>query len=681
MMRWIIDWSACALVKSLGWLLCHLPPSIALSLGECLGSLAFWFSSKRRRIGERNLRAAFDGRFSVGEIRQIIRRSFAQIGAGMIELLRLPVIDKAYRERYLHLEGIAHLEQAIASGRPVVLLTGHYGNWELLSIVAALIGHPIAALARFQPKLPRLYRLLVSYRESKGCVVVLKGSMRRLFSALKEGMPVGIVGDQASRRGVFVDFFGRQAGFASGPFSLAARSHAWIVPAFIHRLHGPHHRVVIEPAFSLSTDVEDSTAIREGIERFAQILARHITQDPHPWLWMHKRWKRTPSRKILLLSDGKAGHVKQSLAVVEVLRQQHPQLDCQRIEIRWRSRLCRALALLWSGWLPHWGGATCLRLMLTPQSAHALLSRYADLIISCGSGMIPANLLWASENGAKSVVIMNPSPVPLNRFSLVIAPQHDGLPRRSNVVQVPGALSALPDDELQKAAERLYNHPRFRREFALRVRSKNAISATSPLRHLATKGGISGRTLSRQDPAMALFIGGESPTHTIGVTFAQALVEQVSRACQSTGGWYLVTTSRRTAPAVEQALSERCGSDPQCGVLIVASRDPLEGTMEGLLALADVAVVTGESISMVSEACSAGRPVIVVEPPARPHPFRKAPTKQHRFITGLAQEGYVRLCSTSQVAETIGEVLQERHPGRRLDALTVVREALLRLFY
>jgi KDO2-lipid IV(A) lauroyltransferase len=696
----MLDWLLCALVKFVSGLLCLVPPPAAVWLGERLGEAAMRLQPKRTRIGLLNLRAAFDPTLGVipsersesrddgalspstraggprsgfrptgleegaanapvglhpAEARRIIRGCYRQLGASFVELLRLPVIDRAYIERYVAIEGRAHFEEAVASGRPVILLTGHYGNWELSSITAALMGSPITALARAQDKFPRLYRLLVSFRESKGCRIIHKGgAMKRLIAALDARQLVGIVGDQASRQGIFVDFFGRPALFATGPFKLAYAKEALVLPAFIRRVRGPYHRVLLDPPLRLPRTVPKEEAVRTGAERFAGVLARRIREEPGQWLWMHKRWKHTTARRLLVLSDGKAGHLKQSLAVVDALRERHPGLAHAVVDIRYRSVLARLAALLWS-----WGtgsaiGATrCLEWTLSPESRSALLGRYADAIVSCGASLAPVNLLWARENLAKSIVIMTPAPLPLGRFDLVIAPRHDALPRRPNVVPVTGALAARMREEVPDAAARLRAHPRFR-------------PATEP-----------GEPVHRH-PVVAVFLGGDTPHHELSVPFAEALLTQVQDACEAVDGWCLVTTSRRTSAAVEQRLAEQLGSDPRCRLLLLASRDALDGTMEGMLGSADAAVVTGESTSMVSEACTSGRRVLVVELPLR-RPGRGLGGKHERFLRELEEGGYITRVAVPDACRMIRRALTDRTPPKRLDNLADVREALGRL--
>lgn len=651
-MRSLLDWLGCTAVKAASWAFCRLSPEAAVWVGQGLGGLAYLAQPKRARLGVLNLRAAFDGQFTPREGRRIIRACYRQFGASLVELLRLPVMGRAYLDRYLRIEGRRIFEDAVTSGRPVILLTGHYGNWEFSSIAAALLGYPITALARMQAKFPRLYRLLVSYRESKGCTIIHKGgAMRRLIAALELRKPVGIIGDQASRQGMFVEFFGRPAQFATGPFKLARHRRALIVPAFIHRVRGPFHRIVVEPPLEVSWDLPEEEALREAIGRFAHLLAQHITQDPHQWLWMHNRWKRTPARRVLVLSDGKAGHLKQSLAVVEAMRERSGHVMHRVVEIRYRSGVARALALLWSRIAPGALGAeACLSRCLMPSCAVELLKRSADCLVSCGSSVAPVNLLWARAHRAKSVVIMNPTPLPLSRFSLVIAPYHDGLAPRPNLVSIAGAIARMPEEALRRAGEGLRAHPKFRPP--------------------ALPG--------QPRPAIAVFVGGDTAEFRLGEAFVESLMSQVLAACEAVDGWCVVTSSRRTSPGVERLLAQKLSRHPRCRLLLLAGQDPLDGTLEGMLGLADVAVVTGESVSMVSEACASGRRVVAVEPPLR-EGYRGPTAKHLRFLQQLKAQGYVHLHPLPEVGHGIRRALAERQAPKRLDDFSVVREAVVKL--
>ncbi|HEX9780908.1 MAG TPA: ELM1/GtrOC1 family putative glycosyltransferase [bacterium] len=648
----MLDWLACSIVKISGAALCRMPPGAAVRIGAWLGTLGYCLQPKRRRIGVANVLAAFDGRVTIDRARAIVRSSFRELGSGMLELLRLPVIDRAYIDRYVRIEGLEHYERALASGRPVILLTGHFGNWELTSIASAVIGHPIVALAREQRALPGLYRLLVSYRESKGTRIIHKGgAMKRLIAALDAAQPVGIVGDQASRRGVWVDFFGRPALFSTGPYVLAHRRGAQIIPGFIHRVGGPRHRIVIGPPFDLSASGKEADAVQAGAERFAGSLRRHIEEDPGQWLWMHKRWKHTTARRVLVISDGKAGHAKQSRALVEALAEARPGVSARTVVIRFRSRAARVWCTLWSLLAPGgWGADGCLRLTLTAESSRVLRASYADLVLSCGSTTAPVALLWRAVLGAKAAAIMTPAPVPPRRFDLVIAPRHDVHAGARNVVRIDGAISRLGEETLTRARERLASHPGFRRPAAR----------------------------AHEGPMIALLVGGNTPEHELSAAFAESLAGHVLGICEELGGGCLVTTSRRTPPPAERALEARLRRHPACRLLVLASRDPLEQTMEGILGMADLVIVTGESISMVSEACASGRRVLVVEPPRRDGRTGGA-AKSRRFLSTLEAEGYLAVHPVPELAHAARRALRDARPVKPLDNLTPARDALARL--
>ena len=271
--------------------------------------------------------------------------------------------------------------------------------------------------------------------------------------------------------------------------------------------------------------------------------------------------------------------------------------------------------------------------------------------------MAPVNALWASENRARSIVLMNPAPMPLHRFHLVIAPRHDALPSQPNVVTITGALSPRRrEDELQAARMRLKTHPRFR---------------------AASSASENGYQAQGCHPILAVFIGGQTPAYDVTPAFVDELMTHVLAACDALQGWCLVTTSRRTSAAVERRLSERLSAAAQCRLLLIASRDAIEGTMEGLLGAADVAVVTGESVSMVSEACASGRPVVIVEPP-RQSAGRSGPTKQTRFLQDIMTGGYGCVVPASELDAAIQRAAAASYPKRPLDNFSIVRAAVAR---
>ena len=127
-----------------------------------------------------------------------------------MEVLNLTKVNKKYVDKYIEVVNFERLQNAAKSGRGTILLTAHYGDWEMLSLVSSVKGYPILVLVREQ-KMKRLNELLNRLRESNGCKVIRKGlDVKNILRALIDRNVVGILADQdAGKNGMFVDFFGR----------------------------------------------------------------------------------------------------------------------------------------------------------------------------------------------------------------------------------------------------------------------------------------------------------------------------------------------------------------------------------------------------------------------------------------------------------------------------------------
>lgn len=640
MSSWI-DYAACWFVKTAGRLICRLPPETACWLGRRCGLPMRLLTRERALIAYANLRAALSDTYAPQELWGMVRRLYSNIGQGVVELLRIPRMDASYAGRYIEVQGQEYLDRALAQGQGVVLLTGHFGNWELSLIVAGIRGYAVTALARKQ-KLPRLYRLLISYREAKGCTIVSKGlAVRAMVKALQANGIVGIVGDQDTRQSpIWCGLFGRTVGFAPGPLHMAVTTGAAVIPAFAVRRHGPYHTIILEAPFQLDPHASVHARVEEGTQAFARLLERYVRQDPDQWLWLHKRWKSTPHRRALILSDGKTGHVKQSRAMAQALQQQCDErrlrLRVDEMTVQYRSRLRRAILTGLVAVAPRrcLRGYGILRWALTPESAAAIARAHADFVISTGAAAAPVNVLAAYENRAKALISMRPSLIPLSKFDLVAAPAHDRLPPRRNVVTLAGATTVINAATLQRACETLAR------------RLGPSVNVTS--------------VLNGRGRSLGLILGGDFNGARLTPTLAEAAIQSLLRACDTHNAQLLATTSRRTAPAVDAAVGRLLSAHARCPLLVRPNAQYVDGAMESILALAQVLVVSGDSISMVSEAVASGKPVVVVEPEW----LNRGATRKHRmFLERLARQGRVRVVAPAAVDAALGPLLNAAQPS------------------
>lgn len=271
-----------------------MPEPMATALGGALGWLAGSALRIRRSVLEENLHRAFPERDSVW-IRDIAGASFRHLGREGIAILRLDQLGPEAVRARTEVVGLEHLTEPLAAGRGVVLLTGHFGNWELGGAAVAARGIPIDVVARAQNN-PLFDARLNATRAGLGMRVVdRRGSTKTLLRSLRDGRVVALVADQnVQSAGVFVPFFGVPAATARGPALLASRTGAAIVFAAAIRCPGgvARYRVVMHPIEPPPAD--EANADRIVLERYLAHLEAVIRLHPEQYLWAHRRWKTRP---------------------------------------------------------------------------------------------------------------------------------------------------------------------------------------------------------------------------------------------------------------------------------------------------------------------------------------------------------------------------------------------------
>ena len=613
-------------VKGLRALVRVLPLRVSFAAARGVG-WAIYFFSKRRKIAHKNLRAAFAGEMTDARMKQIARLSMQNLAMSSVELLRFPEMDRAYIEKNIRIIGTERIDAKLKEGKGAIFLTGHFGCWELLNLASSLVGYPMVVLARTQ-KHPRSNDFLNSLRASKGNQIIRKGMpVREILKALKQGKIVGMLSDQdGGRNGTFVRFFNRLSSSPSGVATFALRTNAPIFPVFIFREKFGVHRVEVGESLTRPADaLAPEEAERVLLQQFAGILESKIRKSPDQWLWAHRRWKSTPNRSILILSDGKQGHLNQSLAFLDAIRDQRqrqgvaPAYTVSKIvEIRFKNRFCKSLlnftARLFQGRIPckSW----MREKLLTKNCCQALDKTAADIVVSCGSSLLGANLLVKAQNQARSAVIMKPSFF-AQAFDAVIVPRHDQVKQKKNIFITEMALTRMDNrslkDESKELSERL--------------------------------------GLSNDHKRIGFLIGGDTPK----VKFARApftkLLEELKRYSLQSGAVVLTTSSRRTPGWANELLKAVLKDKAQCPLLVIANESNASGVVPGILGASDILVVSGESMSMVSEAIASGKPVIVFFPGASGN-FKP---KHEEFLKRMSQKKLI----VRTEPETFYEVIQK----------------------
>lgn len=285
------------LVLTLRWIVSVVPASMADRLGSLIGLTFHAIDRGHRRLAIEQLKAAFPVR-SDAECRAIARQTFEHFGRSVTALLRASRLTPAELLAAFEIDGVERVKAAHAAGKGVVIVTGHFGYWELHNLVHPLVLPPMSVLARPLDN-PFLHDFLEGVRSKTGNRVLYRqGAMRKVLRALQHNECVGILIDQHihGADAVPVDFFGRPAATTAAVAELALRTGAVLIPAFTIPL--PHGRCRLIFEHPIAADVPASSdQVLVLTQRCSDVLEMYVRRYPHLWLWMHRRWRdREPGR-------------------------------------------------------------------------------------------------------------------------------------------------------------------------------------------------------------------------------------------------------------------------------------------------------------------------------------------------------------------------------------------------
>ena len=252
----------------------------------------------RRGVVRDNLRQAFPEQ-TPEQLRDIARGMWEHLLLMVIEIAHSErVIRKTTWRRHLRIHGMERMVRELWADRPKVILSGHFGNFEMSAFVFGLFGFRIYSVARELDN-PFLDRFVTRFREARGQVILpKKGSAPDVALVLENNGVIGLLGDQAAGpRGCWVDFFGRPASVhkAIGVFSLSSAAPMLVCSAtrrrrlfdYDLRLEG-----VADPAAG-GPEVSDLRAISQW---YTALLEKAIRRAPSQYWWVHRRWRGEPAK-------------------------------------------------------------------------------------------------------------------------------------------------------------------------------------------------------------------------------------------------------------------------------------------------------------------------------------------------------------------------------------------------
>ena len=330
---------------------------------------------------------------------------------------------------------------------------------------------------------------------------------------------------------------------------------------------------------------------------------------------------------ILALSDGKTGHLKQSLGLVDLIKTKVGDTAGVYLKEDFILDICYKSPfhqkILWAAapflLIKKEKAFSFLGKFLTPETMRQLEDceehvLHPDWIVSAGSSLLPVQIVLQKRFGNKAIIIMKPSGF-YGRYpwDLVIQPLHDGKSDKKNVVTTELALGGPSPETLMHFSEPV----------------KSELS-------LGEKRGIS------------LFVGGNAPGYQFSKEKFKNIMDSLQKFSTTHSAPYFVTTSRRTPKGIISLIKEICDRDPLCKFLVIPTEEDEPNTVEIMLGLSHTALITEESVSMISEALQSGRHVVSLSVGKRP-----LKGKKRRFTGFLQSRSWIH----RGTAEDLEEVL------------------------
>jgi len=276
------------------WIARRLPFSAAGRIGKFLGAATFRLVRYRRSTTIDNLHHAFPA-LGKKEILGIAAGAYRNYGIALVEMLWA---GGAAGRELMNAVSLVHPEimyRAKQQGRGVLLLSGHFGSWELIvSSLVANLGIPFRIIVQRQRN-RRIDALVDADRSRFGNSTIPMGpSVREVLKALREDRTVAMLGDQSGpKEAVFVEFFGRPAATHRGIAAFHLKTGAPIVMVFLIRKGDGTYDAVFEELDLGGLAGTPEEKVIEITRRHTALLEREIRAHPDHWLWMHKRWKHT----------------------------------------------------------------------------------------------------------------------------------------------------------------------------------------------------------------------------------------------------------------------------------------------------------------------------------------------------------------------------------------------------
>ena len=275
------------------FILMLLPYAVRKAFFVLLATIAYRVDRKHRLVVRQNLQFAYGGTLSEAQIGEITHYCYRNLLLNFLQVMENRRMTPARMAELVRFENRDIVERARSEGRPVIFVSGHFGNWEL---GATAIASQIMPTVSIHKKLNNAYfdtYLLASRSHLRMQMTEKRGAVKHLARALKNGEAVSLMIDQNlhPKESVLVDFFGKRVTQTSAPAFLARKYNAAVIPVFIHTADEKRYVVRFEAELPVTQTDDAQADVEAATQRQSDVMEHIVRAEPKFWFWCHRRWK------------------------------------------------------------------------------------------------------------------------------------------------------------------------------------------------------------------------------------------------------------------------------------------------------------------------------------------------------------------------------------------------------
>lgn len=268
-----------------------LPLPLAYAVAARVADICYPFFRRQRRNLNENLARVLQTR-DRREVDRVARQAFRNFGRFVVDFIHFPTMDRAEVRRRLRFDDWDNLNALFQRGRGVIIVTLHYGIWDLGAAALAAHDYPVNAVGDVFPY-PKLTELVFRSRERLGMrVIPANGVGPGLVRALRRGEMVALLIDVAAPgQSVTIDFFGAPTQVSAGPARLALRLGAAVMPAVVLRGDDPTHvKPVIDASLTFEPTGDDERDVLALTQQIMRSLEQRVREYPEQWYIFRRMW-------------------------------------------------------------------------------------------------------------------------------------------------------------------------------------------------------------------------------------------------------------------------------------------------------------------------------------------------------------------------------------------------------